>query len=122
MEKSQFRERIFWKQRIPHCELAKYYATSDLFIFPSRWEVFGMVLLEALACGVPVVTTPVGGATMLAEKNCAVSFFPIGDDKALAAQMQKENSLEVRLFARTLAEEYSWQNLAKLMIRNFPTR
>ena len=42
-------------------ELAKVYAAADVFVFPSRTDTFGLVLLEALACGVPVAAYPVTG-------------------------------------------------------------
>lgn len=42
-------------------ELARYYAAADVFVFPSRTDTFGLVLLEALACGVPVAAYPVTG-------------------------------------------------------------
>jgi glycosyltransferase involved in cell wall biosynthesis len=42
-------------------ELAGLYAASDVFVFPSRTDTFGMVLLEALACGLPVAAFPVAG-------------------------------------------------------------
>jgi len=52
-------------------ELAVHYANADAFIFPSLWEGFGLVLLEALASGLPVVSRPVGGApeVVLPGKN-----------------------------------------------------
>ena len=42
-------------------ELAHAYAASDVFVFPSRTDTFGLVMLEALACGVPVAAYPVQG-------------------------------------------------------------
>jgi len=42
-------------------ELAQHVATADVFIFPSRTDTFGLVLLEAMACGVPVAAYPVTG-------------------------------------------------------------
>ncbi len=42
-------------------ELAQYYAAADIFVFPSRTDTFGLVLIEALACGVPVAAYPVPG-------------------------------------------------------------
>ncbi len=42
-------------------ELASYYQRSDVFVFPSRTETFGLVMLEAMACGVPVAAFPVRG-------------------------------------------------------------
>lgn len=41
--------------------LARYYAGADVFVFPSRTDTFGLVLLEAIACGVPVAAYPVPG-------------------------------------------------------------
>jgi glycosyltransferase involved in cell wall biosynthesis len=42
-------------------ELATLYASADVFVFPSRTDTFGMVLLEAMACGLPVAAFPVAG-------------------------------------------------------------
>ncbi len=42
-------------------ELARHYAAADVFVFPSRTDTFGLVMLEALACGVPVAAYPVQG-------------------------------------------------------------
>ena len=42
-------------------DLVRHYAASDVFVFPSRTDTFGLVLLEALACGVPVAAFPVQG-------------------------------------------------------------
>jgi hypothetical protein len=42
-------------------ELAQVYASADVFVFPSRTDTFGLVLLEAMACGLPVAAYPVTG-------------------------------------------------------------
>jgi glycosyltransferase involved in cell wall biosynthesis len=42
-------------------ELASYYAMADVFVFPSRWETFGIVMIEAMACGTPVAAYPCQG-------------------------------------------------------------
>jgi glycosyltransferase involved in cell wall biosynthesis len=42
-------------------ELAEYYANADVFVFPSRWETFGIVMIEAMACGTPVAAYPCQG-------------------------------------------------------------
>ena len=42
-------------------ELARYYAMADVFVFPSRWETFGIVMIEAMACGTPVAAYPCQG-------------------------------------------------------------
>jgi glycosyltransferase involved in cell wall biosynthesis len=42
-------------------ELAHYYQQADVFVFPSRWDTFGLVMIEAMACGTPVAAYPVQG-------------------------------------------------------------
>lgn len=41
--------------------LAEYYKMADVFVFPSRWDTFGLVMIEAFACGTPVAAFPVQG-------------------------------------------------------------
>lgn len=42
-------------------DLAQYYANAEVFVFPSRWETFGIVMIEAMACGTPVAAYPADG-------------------------------------------------------------
>ena len=42
-------------------ELARYYANAEVFVFPSQWETFGIVMIEAMACGTPVAAYPCQG-------------------------------------------------------------
>lgn len=50
-------KRIVWKEAIANQELPKYYNFMDCFCTPSRWEGFGVVFIEAAACGAPIVTS-----------------------------------------------------------------
>ena len=50
-------------------ELAKYYAMADVFVFPSRWETFGIVMIEAMACGTPVAAYPCQGPEDVIEEG-----------------------------------------------------
>jgi len=49
----------------PRSDIAEAYALADLFVLPTQYEAFGIVIVEALACGVPVVTTALAGAAEL---------------------------------------------------------
>ena len=62
--------RADYEQRYPEVEfvgfrtgqdLAEYYQLADVFVFPSRWETFGLVMIEAMACGTPVAAYPAPG-------------------------------------------------------------
>jgi glycosyltransferase involved in cell wall biosynthesis len=50
-------------------ELAQYYANADVFVFPSKWETFGIVMIEAMACGTPVASYPVQGPLDVVEQG-----------------------------------------------------
>ena len=71
--------------RVPDEELPAYYAAADLFVLPTRYEGFGIVYLEAMAAGLPIVTTGGpdvgGGPEVLGE---AGRYYPVGDVAALA--------------------------------------
>lgn len=57
MEDLGITEKVVLTGRIPQSELSKYYSNAELFLFPSLLEGFGMPLVEAMACGCPVVTS-----------------------------------------------------------------
>jgi len=50
-------------------ELARYYQQADCFVFPSRWDTFGLVMIEAMACGTPVAAYPVQGPVDVVENG-----------------------------------------------------
>jgi D-inositol-3-phosphate glycosyltransferase len=68
----------------PQETLAQYYAAADVFVMPSHYESFGMVVLEAMACGTPVVASRVGGlaSTVVHERTGLLA--PVGDWQTFA--------------------------------------
>lgn len=88
---------------LSQAELAKVYAAADVFVFPSRTDTFGLVLLEALACGLPVAAYPVTGPVDV-----------LGDGGAGAMHEDlREACLDAlkidRAHARAWAERFSWR-------------
>ena len=96
--------------------LVEAYAGSDVFVFPSRTDTFGLVLLEALACGVPVAAYPVQGPLDV------VGDAPVGAlDEDLRAACLK--ALEIArhpgsLTPRRFAEAHSWRACTLQFLRN----
>jgi len=94
-------------------ELASAFASSDAFIFPSRTETLGLVLLEAMAAGCPVVASRSGGITDLVSDGVnGYLFDPLEEQGAIAATQrlleQREEREIIRQNARTEAERWGW--------------
>ncbi|MDQ2950876.1 MAG: glycosyltransferase [Chloroflexota bacterium] len=97
-------------------QLALYYAAADVCAVPSLTESFGLVALEAMACGTPVVGTRVGGLQTLIEHGQSGLLVPAGDYQALAesiAQVLTDPRLRMHLGhgARDRAEHFSWRSV-----------
>lgn len=84
-------------------ELAEVYASADVFVFPSKTDTFGLVLLEAMACGLPVAAYPVTGPIdVLGHSQAGV----MHEDLREACM----NALKIdRATARAHAENHSWR-------------
>jgi glycosyltransferase involved in cell wall biosynthesis len=61
--------RVIMTGRMEHDELADFYSLADLLVFPSTTDTFGMVVLEAQACGLPALVTDVGGPQELVQNG-----------------------------------------------------
>ena len=92
--------------------LAEYYANADVFVFPSRWETFGIVMIEAMACGTPVAAFPCDGPkdviddgiTGYMDKNLADAVF-------MCMQLDREKVLEG-------SQRWTWDNAWKIFKEN----
>lgn len=93
-------------------ELARYYAASDVFIFPSLTDTFGMVMLEAMACGLPIAGYPVRGPIDIVQNG--VTGFLDQDLRTAALKALEIDPQACRRFAR----QYSWQKSARCFVEN----
>jgi glycosyltransferase involved in cell wall biosynthesis len=85
-------------------ELASYFQRADVFVFPSRTDTFGLVLVEAMACGTPVAAFPVRGPIDVVNDPAAGVL-----DNDLAAAARAALALD-RAKVRRYAEKFSWEH------------
>ena len=107
---------VHWVGVLPRRELARVYAAADVFVFPSRNETFGLVLLEAMACGLPVAAFPVDGPLqVVGESPCGAL-----DENLYTAWTR---ALKVRRAdARERALNFGWERAAALFVSNLVPR
>jgi glycosyltransferase involved in cell wall biosynthesis len=92
--------------------LAEAYAAADVFVFPSKTDTFGLVLLEALACGVPVAAFPVTGPRDVIG-NAKVGV--LSDDLRVACLAALEISPQD---CRKFAARHTWEAVARVFVNN----
>ena len=115
---------VRWLGVLPRDVLSKMYAAADVFTFPSRHETFGLVMLEAMACGTPVAAFPVDGPWEVlgveGDDPATAKGGILSEDLAQAAQQ----ALRVpRSEARAQSERFSWAEATSQFVAHLvPTR
>lgn len=97
--------------------LAQYYSAAQMVVMPSHYESFGMVAIEAMACGTPVIASDVGGLTYTVEDGFNGYRVPLKDHHALARKISlllRHQTLRNQLGeqARRWVERFSWPRIA----------
>ncbi len=96
--------------------LPYYYSAAEAVVLPSVYESFGMVALEAMACGTPVVASEVGGLAFLVQDQKTGFTVPFADPQALADRltdllhdepMRRQMGTQAAIFAR----DYAWEKI-----------
>jgi glycosyltransferase involved in cell wall biosynthesis len=116
VERLGLRERVIFPGYVPDEELPLLYSAADLFVYPSLYEGFGLPVLEAMACGVPVVTSNVssmpeiaGDAALLVDPRqvdeLAGAMYRSVTDRALHDALGQKGQARAKLF--------SWERTAR---------
>ena len=110
---------------VPDEKLADYYRAASVFAMPSRYEPFGMVAIEAMACGTPTVVTVHGGLfelidfgsqALYADPFRPVEFGAMMAMPLLHPKLAQEFSVEGARFAR---RNFGWTGIAKRILNIF---
>ena len=110
---SSYQDIVRYIPSVPHSELDKYYNSADVFVFPSLVEGFGMVLTEAMACGIPIITTPNTAGPDIITDGVEGFIIPIRDVEALKEKLEwcyehPEELAQMGKAARKKAEQLTW--------------
>lgn len=97
--------------------LPYYYSAADVCVMPSRYESFGMVALEAMACGLPVIASRVGGLVRLIKDKLTGFLIPEGDFTVLARYLHciltdEKKKRRMGEFASVYSREFGWPLIA----------
>ena len=108
-----YRSQITIRPSVSHAELVSAYQTADLFVFPSVAEGFAHVLLESMACGLPVLSTTATAAPDLVTEGVDGFVVEPGASNALVSRVEwalshRRELHEMRDAARRKAEQFTW--------------
>jgi D-inositol-3-phosphate glycosyltransferase len=115
-------DQVRWADPQPHHLLSTYYRATDVCVVPSRSESFGLVALEAAACGTPVVAAAVGGLTTLVDDGTTGFLVEGRDPDAFASRVDailRDDRLASALGAQAArrAKGYTWSTAAARLRR-----
>jgi D-inositol-3-phosphate glycosyltransferase len=104
--------------------LPYYYSAAAAVVMPSQYESFGMVALEAMACGTPVVASQVGGLAFLVQHGFNGFTVPVGEPQALAdclVDLIQEPDLREKMGrqAAEFAQGYGWNLIAERILKEY---
>ncbi len=97
-------------------ELAEVYASADVFVFPSKTDTFGLVLLEAMACGLPVAAYPVTGPLdVIGDSKAGVMHEDLRTACLAALELKREDAV-------AHAQKFSWRAATEEFLANLHPR
>jgi glycosyltransferase involved in cell wall biosynthesis len=95
--------------------LARYYANAEVFVFPSRWETFGIVMIEAMACGTPVAAYNCQGPADVIDQG--VTGFMVHESKGLTVAIEKCLQMD-RATVERGSQRWSWEECWRIFRNN----
>jgi len=116
-------ERVGFVGTVAQEKLPLYYSAADICVIPSYYESFGMVALESLSCGTPIVATDVGGMRHIIRNNEAGRIVEDNTPRQLAGNisdlLSEEDQARHVDIRRAAIAEFSWANIADRILYEY---
>lgn len=110
------------KELVTDDELVRLYSSASVFLLPTRMEGWGLAIMEAMAAGCPVISSPVGGVTELVTDGENGLLVPVGDVAGISQAVEKlldDESLRHKVSdsGKATARKYTWESSAEKTLR-----
>ncbi len=112
-------DHVIYKESLPQYELHHVYRHADIFLLPTKYEIFGMVLMEAMRFGLPVVTSYNGGSSTIirhGENGMIINTFHAADWAACVLDLLNNDGKAKKLGAQgeeTSRRDFSWRRIVQ---------
>lgn len=121
------KDKVIYKESLEQKYMPTVYQACDAFLLPSRYEIFGMVLLEAMYYNLPVLTTYNGGSSTLMDKNNGIIIenIDVNEWSDKIAQILSDEKMRQAIGKnahKTVAENYTWDALADKFLQVYEKR
>ena len=116
-------EKVSFRGSVGQDKLPFFYSAADVCVIPSYYESFGLVALESLACGTPVVATDVGDMKNILKDRISGAVIENNASDTLARTVSeylyRQEKGDEKAFRRASIMKYSWSNIADRMVREY---
>jgi D-inositol-3-phosphate glycosyltransferase len=118
------RNQVTFVGRVEQEELPRYYSAADFLVIPSRYESFGLVALESLACGTPVVSTRVGAMEKIIQEGVTGHIVNSNSPQSLAKGIEFFAPVSSELSGEAIRASvlgFGWENVTSALVNEYET-
>jgi len=118
IKEKKLNDKVFFLGSKKQNQLKKYYSAADVLVMPSLYESFGLVVIEALACGTPVIASKIGEMMNIIKEGKNGFYFTPNDPVSLSSRLSsffwRKNSLWMREKIREdITNRFAWERTAR---------
>lgn len=120
INKNKLEKNICYVREVTQKDIAQYYLMSDIFVFPSNYEIFGMVLLEAMYFELPIISSENGGAnTLISNKNNGIIMNKFDVKEWTEEIIYQLRTKEIKNTSDKIQNNFTWDYIAQKFIDSY---